>query len=414
MDPINYIDNNKNRLIDLTKRLVEIPTINPPGDNYEKIVDLLESYCKGLGLHTKRVVVPSQLIKKLGIHSGSKRVNLVCFWNTRSKKTLHINGHYDVVPATGHWSTPPFKAVIKNGRIYGRGIEDMKANIASIIFAIESLKACNIKPNINIELSFTPDEETGGKAGLGYLVENNLINPDFALGEGYSQEFVSCGNKGLMWLEITILGRSSHASRPYKGINALDFAVALINKLQDLKKVIMKRKTKYFTRDTEDVFSSIAIGTTIKGGTKINTVCDKVTFTVDRRFLPEENIDFVKKEILGVIKKFKRQNKRFKAKVDIVASERPVVISGKNILSKNLAKAIKHILSKKAKFAIMPGATDMRYFAYKGIPALGYGVRGLDRCHSDDEFIYIDSLVNTTKVFSLLIKDFSFKIKNCE
>ncbi|MBM3253496.1 MAG: hypothetical protein FJZ16_04515, partial [Candidatus Omnitrophica bacterium] len=99
-----FIDANKKYVIELTKRLVSIPTVNPPGENYERIVDLLEKTCEEIGLKTKRIRVPDNKLKKYGISKGSKRISLVARWDVGSKKTLHINGHYDVVPSTENWT----------------------------------------------------------------------------------------------------------------------------------------------------------------------------------------------------------------------------------------------------------------------------------------------------------------------
>ena len=121
----NYIDKRRSHIINLTKRLVEIPTVNPPGENYERLVEVLERELRSIGLPIKRIITPKTVLKKHGIKVGSPRINLIADWKTGSKKTLHISGHYDVVPATGKWKSPPFKPVLKNDKLYGRGSEDM-------------------------------------------------------------------------------------------------------------------------------------------------------------------------------------------------------------------------------------------------------------------------------------------------
>ena len=134
----DYIEKKKNKLIALTKELVAVQTVNPPGLNYEKIVNILEDYCKALGLKTKRVITPKSELKRYGVKGGSDRINLIANWDIGAKNKLHINGHYDVVPAMSSWRTNPFKCVVKNNRIYGRGTEDMKANITAVLIAIEA------------------------------------------------------------------------------------------------------------------------------------------------------------------------------------------------------------------------------------------------------------------------------------
>ncbi len=399
-----YIYRQKKEIIDLTSHLVEIPTVNPPGTNYERIVAHLERRCKALGLKTKRIITPKRECKKHKIDSGSERINLIADWDVGAKKTLHLNGHYDVVPATGNWRSNPFKAVLKNERLYGRGTEDMKGTIACFIYAIKTLQQLEITPACNIQLSFTPDEETGGKTGLGYLVANSLLKADYAVGEGAVDNFVCCGNKGIAWFKINVLGKSSHASNPRIGHNSFDGMTELATQLLKLQRKIKARKTKFNTRVLNDKFATMVLGGELSGGTKINTVPDKSSFTIDRRVLPEETNTLAKKEILEVIKDFLKKSP-LKVKVEILSDEAAVLVNPKTRLCKSMGKVIKGVLGKKPKFVLVPGGTDMRFFIRKGIPAVGYNARGEERCHADDEFVYVRSLLKTTEVFARLMVD---------
>ena len=394
------INKNKAKLIKLTMQLVSIPTVNPPGDNYEKIVDFIEGYCKGLSLDTKRVLTPKSELKKYKINSGSERINLIANWDVGAKKTLHINGHYDVVPTTLSWKTNPFKAVVKQGKLYGRGTEDMKANIAATLIAIEALKAAGIKPKCNIELSFTPDEEIGGRTGFGYLVKKNIIKPDYAISEGHSNDYISHGNKGIAWFNIEIKGRSCHGSEPHKGINAFENMIAVANEFLLLKRKIEQRKTLFSTKSQKNRSSTMMMGGEVWGGYKTNIVPDRACFTIDRRFLPEENIEDVKKEIYGLIRKLKNKNKDLSVDVHLVSEEDSVLSDEKNQLFKEFKRSIKNVIGKNPKCALMSGATDIRFLIRKGIPCLGYSADGEGSGHSDNEFVYIKSLINTTKIFA--------------
>ena len=161
------ISSRKEEMVSFFKKLVEIPTVNPPGENYEECVEFLKKKCESLGLATR-------IIRAKWKDKRYPRPNLVALWRTGSKKTLHYNGHYDVVPATSRWKTPPYKLVRKGDKLFGRGVADMKGSLASVIFAVEAMKKAGIRPGCNLELSFTCDEETGGEAGLGYLVKKRI------------------------------------------------------------------------------------------------------------------------------------------------------------------------------------------------------------------------------------------------
>ncbi|MFH1407290.1 MAG: M20 family metallopeptidase [Candidatus Omnitrophota bacterium] len=397
------INNRKKDIIKFARELVRIPTINPPGENYEKIVSVLERECRKVGLVTKRIVLPPEELRKAGVSGGSKRICLLARWNTKKKHTLHFNGHYDVVPVTSGWTVEPFKGIIKDAKLYGRGAEDMKGTIAAMIYAVSAVRASGITPRVNIELSFTPDEEIGGNTGLGYVVKKGFIKPHYALSEGLFGNYVSCGNKGVLWLEIHISGKSAHGSTPYKGINAFVGMNKLTNMLLKLKAEIEKRKTTLATMDARDKFATMVIGGALSGGTKTNIVPDYCSFTVDRRLLPEENTVLGKKEILAVVHKFIKDNPEFKVRVKTLMEESPVITNPRSCLCKTMLDCVKEVVKKKVKLAITPGATDLRFLIKRGIPAVGYNTAGLDRCHGDDEFVYIKSLLDTAKIYALLM-----------
>ena len=403
----NYLERNKESVIKLVSRLIEIPTLNPPGENYEKMVCFLERECRKLGLSTKRHVTPGDVLDKFGIKGGSRRISLVADLDAGANKTFHVNSHYDVVPATDKWKTDPFKAIIKGSKIYGRGSEDMKGNIASVLFALKALKYCGIKPKINIQLSFTPDEEIGGGTGLGYLVSKGLVKADYAMSEGYSGNYISIGSKGVLWAEIEVVGKSAHGSMPHKGVNSFERMNILLNELERLKTKILKRKTRYNMRDDISKNPSFVMGGFLEGGGKVNVVPGLTKFSIDRRLIPEENIETAKKEIKDVVKKFNARYKDSKVNVIFVSQGSPAISRKDNAFFRIVADSVKAVTARKANFSVMPGATDMRYFIWKGISGLGYSASGGEKWHSDNEFVYIGSLVDTARVFALIMSALS-------
>ena len=398
-----YIEKDRKYVVALLLRLKEIPTVNPPGENYEKIVYFLERECKRLGFSAKKYITPKSALNKFGIKNGTDRISLVADFNVGAAKTFHINSHYDVVPATDKWKRDPFKAAVKGNRIYGRGSEDMKGNIASVLLAIKALKKCDMKPKINIQLSFTPDEEIGGRTGLGYLVEKDLVKADYAMSEGYSGNYISIGNKGVLWAEIEVIGKSAHGSMPHKGVNSFERMNMLVNELGKLKNKISKRKTQHNMRDDISKSATLVMGGLLEGGFKVNVIPGVTKFSIDRRLIPEENISAAKKEIEDVIKKFNTRYKDSRVNIKFISQESPATSKKDNMFFKIASDAVKITTGKHANFSLMPGATDMRYFMWKGIPALGYSASGGEKWHSDNEFVCIDSLINTAKIFALIM-----------
>jgi len=400
---LNYIAKNKDYVVSLLSDLIAIPTVNPPGENYEDMVSRLEKECKKLNLHIQKHVTPQKLLHKHGITAGSKRISLVADWLTGARETLHIASHYDVVPGTNKWRYDPFKAVIRENRIYGRGTEDMKGNIACVLFAVRAIREFGMKPKVNLQLSFAPDEEIGGATGLGYLVGRNLVKADYVMSEGYSDDYVSIGNKGVLWGEVTVEGKAAHASVPHKGVNAFERMVELANELKKLKKKISRRRTRCHMRDACSKSPTFIMGGMMEGGGKVNIVPGAAKFSIDRRLIPEEDALTAKKEILKVIERFNKKWKDSSVSIKFTGAANPSISKKDRLFFKTVSNSIKMVNGKKAKFCLMPGATDIRYFMWKGIPAVGYSAKGGESWHSDNEFVYIDSLVDTAKVYALVM-----------
>jgi len=397
------IEKNKKHIVSFAKELICIPTVNPPGENYEKIVSVLKRKLLSLGFQAKEIRVPKKQLRRLKINYGSERINLLANWDTNAKKALHLNGHYDVVPVTSNWTMQPFNALVKQNKLYGRGAEDMKSTIAAMIFAAQTLKKLNIKPKVNIEFSFTPDEETGGYPGVGFLVKNNFIRPDYFIGEGYPEEYVTFGNKGMLWLEVEVKGKSAHASMPYLGKNSFEKMLVVANQLEKLKKKVESKKTRFETKDKRDMSASMVMGGILEGGSKVNIIPDRSIFSIDRRLLPEETVAKAKKEITDEIAKLKRKDPSLRVDVKVTAHEEPTVTVNSEKFRKAFTKAIKAVFKKQAKFVLMTGGTDSRFAMRKGIPSFGYSANGDETCHGDDEFVYVNSIIDTCKVYALVM-----------
>jgi len=398
-----YIEGHKTEIIELTKGLIRIPTVNPPGDKYKAMVRFLTNYLCGLKFNVRTVAAPKGMLKRMQIDEKLPRISILAEWHVGARKTVHINGHYDVVPATGNWKTSPFRPTVKNGRLYGRGAQDMKGNIACILFALKAIKASGARPLYNIQLSFTPDEETGGEAGFAYLVKKGYVKADLAIGEGHRNDFATYGNKGMLWFKIKVFGKSCHASEPYKGRNSFEKMLVVANELIKLKERITRRTTRHKTRERREGHPTMVLGGELWGGSKTNIVPDLSVFTIDRRILPEETVERAKQEVLDLIRRLRKRHRDLKVEVKVLATQEPVLSKKDKMFFRDFSTAVKRVVDKPLKFVISPGATDMRFLIKRGVPSIGHSVDGDDTCHCDNEYVKIKGLVDTTKIFALFL-----------
>jgi succinyl-diaminopimelate desuccinylase len=376
--------------------LVDIPTVNPPGEHYREIVDFLAGKCKEMGMKVRKVKVPLTEVKKSGSDKDYPRYNLLADYNTGNKRTLHVNGHIDVVPVTKKWKTNPFKAVVRGSRLYGRGSQDMKGAIACELMALKALQESRIEPKVNLQYSFTCDEETGGELGFKYLVGKGLIKANYAMGEGGKEGMWSHGMKGILWALIDVPGKAAHGAYPCKGDNSFETMLDVATELRKLKNRVDKRRTNYRTEHPQDRRATFVMGGLVKGGNKINIVPGSTSFSIDRRVLPEEEIADAKQEIVRAVRKVSP-----KARIAFTQQNSPAAVNPKEPFCRIARKAVVDVYGT-AKPMLLAGGTDMRFIMHKGIPAVGYNASG-GNIHGDDEYVSIPSLVKTTEVYARIM-----------
>lgn len=395
------IDRLKSQLLDFTRQFCRIATVNPPGDRYLECVRFLDRKLRALGLRTRILRVPRAVQARLvpGL-DAYPRYNLVARWDVGAKKTLHFSGHYDVVPPTSGWKSDPFAPFRRGEKLIGRGSVDMKSCDAAAIFAVQALQESGLTPPWNLELSFTADEETGGYAGLGWLVKSKALRPDAAvLLEGGEGDTLGYAHRGVLWLKITVLGKPGHAATPKNGINALEKACGLIRHLKTLESRYARRRTR-FLADAVARRPTLMIGGVSGGGGKVNTIPDRFQFSVDRRLLPEEKLSEVKAELMRVIRQAQRKDKKLKVQVEYPLYVAPGWTPLASPLCRLLRQAHRAVTGRRSRFHMNGGFTDMHWLNRDArIPTVGYGTSGRG-AHGDFEFVAIPSIVETAKIYA--------------
>ena len=128
----SHVEEYVDEAVELAKELIEIPTVNPPGENYEECARLLTAKAREYGLEATTVRVPMEQLPKLTPWGEDlPRVNVLAKWGMAEGPVFNIHSHYDVVPAGKGWTTEPFRGVVREGRLYGRGASDMKGGLAA-------------------------------------------------------------------------------------------------------------------------------------------------------------------------------------------------------------------------------------------------------------------------------------------
>ncbi|TXI90351.1 MAG: M20 family peptidase [Cupriavidus sp.] len=250
--------------IDLTRELVRIPSLNPPGDE-ERCARYLAGLLADAGFAVRLDTF------------GPRRFNLTAsLAGSNGGKPPGFSGHLDTVPlGAADWRHDPFGAEIVDGKLFGRGSSDMKAGIAAFVVACWQARDA-LRDGPGVRLLLTGGEETGCD-GARAMAAGGQAEPLSVLIVGEPTGNYPCiGHKGALWLEGVASGKTAHGSMPERGDNAIYKATRAIEALRamplDAHHALMGRAT-------------LNVGT-FHAGLNVNSVPDRATFTVDMRTVP--------------------------------------------------------------------------------------------------------------------------------
>jgi acetylornithine deacetylase/succinyl-diaminopimelate desuccinylase family protein len=388
------IDQSFEEEVDFLQQLIRIPSENPPG-RYEAITNFLISYLGERGIATEVHETPKDVCKSAGLESDERRLSVRAVAGTALEKPrILLLAHLDTVPAgdSSTWRHDPFGGEIVGRRIYGRGACDCKGRIATYIFAQLALMR-KLELPFEICVAATADEEIGGHTGAKYLLEQGILNCDFCIGEGYTWEVFN-GFKGLLWLRISIHGKSAHGATPQLGSSA-------VLPLSQLLQEIQKYRTKLtFAKESRETTLNIGV---VRAGTKINMVPDSASIELDLRISEGYGLQRTIGEISDIADNIATLYPGLKFTTEILNKSEAVALPSDHVLIRTVRAAAEEVTRTNIPVTLWFAHSDTLHFLKKGIPAVNYGVGGPGIAHSTDEFLDLDELKLSTKAIALSI-----------
>jgi len=394
----------KDELVKDLSQLVSINTADPPADNYDACADFLASYLKSIGAKVEIVQAPPESLPR-SPETGKplSRPNVIGeVTGSSGRPILHFNGHYDVVPATGDWSFDPYKPEVKDGKLYGRGSADMKAGIVAAVAAAKALKLEEINLEGTISFSFVPDEEYGDPAGSRFLVEQKKVPADYCIiAEPSGGLDLFNGFKGSLWMEINTYGKPAHGSLPWRGINAFEKMVVVVQEInKKIRPKLHYQEGMELDKYTASRTGTMTLGGKIYSGDSANVVPSRCSMTIDRRLVPGEDAEQVIGEFRSILEYLKQKDPKFNAELKVLIGYNAGFTPIESPLVQVMKQSITDVSNKVPDISFSTGG-DIRYFRGAGVPAVLYGPGDLAMAHKTDEYVEIDKLVMTSQVFAL-------------
>jgi len=400
-------------IVDFTTALIRVPTVNPPGDAYEECARVIGTMLTSCGFAVDYVAADGY-----PEHTAEHpRVNVVGLRRGKhDRPAVHLNGHFDVVPAGAGWTVDPFGGLVRNGRIYGRGACDMKSGIAAAVFAAEAIRRAGIELNGSVEISGTVDEESGGFAGAGYLAEQRRLAAEridyVIIPEPLNVDRICIGHRGVYWFEVTTHGRIAHGSMPFLGVSAIEHMGLVLDRIRrELIPALASRSTAVPVVPEAARHATINIngidGGQSVGGIQTPCVADTCRAVFDRRFLLEEGFDATKAEIEDLLARAAAEIPTLAYSLRDLMVVHPVRTPRGSPLVASLERHVAQVLGRRATHVASPGTYDHKHVDRIGgiRDCVAYGPGILDLAHQPDEWCDIHDLVNATKVLALSILD---------
>ena len=307
---------------------------------------------------------------------------------------LSFAGHIDVVPPGDGWDTNPFEPVIKDGKVYARGTQDMKSGLCAF------LKACKETNKFSgtLSLILTSDEEGNAKYGtievLNYLKKKNFV-PDFAIvAEPTCEEVfgdaIKIGRRGSINGILSIKGSQGHAAYPQKSKNPINMIATVLDKFTG----------HYFDEGDESFAPSQLVVTDIRSGMEVTNVTPS---NLKMMFNVRNSTKTTKKDIKQYISSL---CKDLDYNLVLTQNSFPFLTNKDSMIVKSLQNAIYDVCKIKTKFSTAGGTSDARLLAQFGVNVVEFGVIN-DTIHSVNERCGMEEVEKLEKVFLHVVQKFN-------
>jgi acetylornithine deacetylase len=360
--------------LDIVKQLIGFDTTSRHSNR--ELIDFARSILEGAGARVR-----------LTEDATGTKANLFATLGPETDGGIVLSGHTDVVPVDGqNWSSDPFTAEIRDGRLYGRGSADMKGFVGTALSLVPSFAAAPLKRPLHFAFSY--DEEIGcvGVRSLLADLREQEIKPALAvIGEPTSMRVVGAHKSGAV-METTALGREHHSSAPARGANAVMMAGEFIAALAAYGEELKRDRDDYF----DPPYTTVQ-ATMISGGTAVNILAGEASVVWDCRALPDRDRSVYLKQVQAradeILARYRQEAPRATFRTDMRVSF-PGLVRDLNSPAVQLAC---RLTGDNDVHAVSYG-TEAGLFQAAGIAAVVCGPGSIHDAHRADEFIELDQL----------------------
>ena len=402
---LDQVEADREEIIQFLRGFIQAPSPNPPGDT-RKAAEYITDYLDAKNI-TYKVVGPDP-----------EKPNLISTHKTQKPGNhLILNGHIDVFPVGNPdgWSYEPWGGELVDDKIYGRGACDMKTGTTASIYTYTVLNELADELTGSLTLTAVSDEETGGRLGAGWLVDNmpEVMGDCVINGEPSSPYTIRFGEKGIVWLRVTVRGKGGHGAYPHLSPNPIKIASKLITELESLNEIPVDYPPNLHKAINEgraeaekalgvggaDVMRRLSVNIgSINGGVKINVIPRECSFEVDLRLPPGLSHEQVLSRVEDILDRYPGASYE-EIRYDEALSSPP---DGEMI---ETMRANSRLLGVDPKPIISLGGSDLKFWRSHDVPSYYYGPMN-HGMGTVDEYVKVEELMHVVKVHLLSAYDY--------
>ena len=371
------------RSLDILFELIRIESVNPtlvPGGSGEQaIAEHLSSLLQSEGIRSELQTVAPGRFNVLAAVQGSGPGPRVL-----------LNGHLDTVSIAG--MKQPLVPVLKEGRVYGRGAQDMKGGLAAAVAALLALSRHREDWKGEVVLAAVADEEDLSLGTSWFLEHWPPDRPfDFALVLEPTDLQVATAHKGFAWVEVTTRGMAAHGSRPADGVDAIRLMGQFLGHLDRLDRDL-QRYPLHRLLGSGSLHASL-----IQGGRQWSSYPDRCHLKYERRTVPPETRATVESEFRRILRECRQQDGRFRGEASLVCAREPFEANPDQDVLQRFYRTARSQRPRHVGWGSVSFWTDAALLAAASIPTLVFGPRGAG-LHSLEEYVVAEDLSDCAEI----------------
>ncbi len=353
------------------------PSLSPEGNGEADLGAYVADALRALDLDVTTYPLAPQRVNVVGVLKG-----------TGNGRSLLLNAHLDTVGVEG--MADPFSAAVQNGRLYGRGAQDMKGSLAAMLGVANAFVEGGVRLAGDLLITAVADEEYTSM-GMEHLVQN--VTADGAIVTEPTDLTLCRAHRGFIWYEVETIGRAAHGSRYAEGIDANMRMGRFLAQLEGLE-AELRQRPPHPLAGPPSLHAAL-----LHGGTEVSMYAARSHLTLERRTIPGETQDQATAELQAIIDRLAAADPTFKATVRPTFRREPMEISASAPIVQAVEQAMTRQLGHKPVHTGQSFWTDAALLAAAGIDSVLLGPIG-QGLHSAEEWVDIQSVVDLAAVLA--------------